>query len=74
MGGLPDGLCFARLEVAVGTPFLASRGWFSFAPSGLAVYSFLNPTACAVGCILSPLRGWFEIAAGGRIDLNRRPQ
>jgi len=30
----------------------------SFAPSGLAPNSCRSPTACAVGCILSPLRGW----------------
>ena len=29
----------------------------SFAPSGLACFHLL-PTACAVGCSLSPLRGW----------------
>src|SRR5271167_2150138 len=32
-------------------------GGFSFARSGLAHFPFY-PTACAVGCILSPLRGW----------------
>jgi hypothetical protein len=36
----------------VGSLFVA----FSFAPSGLN-RSPLAPTACAVGCILSPLRG-----------------
>jgi len=29
----------------------------SFAPLGLAYFSPFLPTACAVGCILSPLRG-----------------
>jgi hypothetical protein len=30
---------------------------FSFAPSGLVHFFLLSPTACAVGCILAPLRG-----------------
>jgi hypothetical protein len=30
----------------------------SFAPSGLALFCRPKPTACAVGCILAPLRGW----------------
>ena len=30
---------------------------FSFAPLGLAQFP-LAPTACVVGCILTPLRGW----------------
>jgi len=34
------------------------RGGRSFAPSGLTHLSILSPTADAVGCILSPLRGW----------------
>jgi hypothetical protein len=29
----------------------------SFAPSGLIVFGAGIPTACAVGCILAPLRG-----------------
>ncbi len=29
-----------------------------FAPSGLVRFVFCQPTACAVGCILSPLRGY----------------
>ena len=39
------------------------QSWFwgdaelSFAPPGLADSTFFLPTACAVGCILSPLRG-----------------
>ena|SRR6266576_2373991 len=32
---------------------------FSFAPLGLAHFSVLAPMACAVGCILSPFRGFF---------------
>jgi hypothetical protein len=31
---------------------------FSFAPPGLVTSIALFPTACAVGCILSPLCGW----------------
>jgi hypothetical protein len=41
---------------------------FSFAPSGLVIFSCFLPTACAVGCILSPLRGWFHFLAGWRHD------
>ena len=33
-------------------------GLVSFAPPGLITAMFLRPTACAVGCILSPLRGF----------------
>lgn len=31
---------------------------FSFAPPGLAEFPQTLPTACAVACVLSPLRGW----------------
>ena len=34
---------------------------FSFAPSGARSFSISPPTACAVGCILSPLRGWQKL-------------
>jgi hypothetical protein len=33
------------------------RGNDSFAPTGLVRFA-LSPTACAVGCILAPLRGF----------------
>jgi hypothetical protein len=39
---------------------------FSFAPSGACLFSLSPPTACAVGCNLSPLRGW------ERQDVTRR--
>src|ERR1700691_3641258 len=43
-------------------PGLPSRpSQFSFASSRLGYLHSLLPTACAVGCILAPLRGW-----GGR--------
>jgi hypothetical protein len=39
--------------------------WFgSFAPPGLVDLFLATPTACAVGCILSPLRG----CAGGFLE------
>jgi hypothetical protein len=37
----------------------------SFAPSGLALFLFAHPTACALGCILSPLRGYIVSSFGG---------
>src|ERR1043166_2183614 len=46
----------------VGNPSAAgqqTRMGLSFAPLGLSQLSCL-PTACAVGCILSPLRGWLR--------------
>src|ERR1019366_2563468 len=36
----------------------------SFAPTGLVQIFVLRPTACAVGCILSPLRGWLHHTSG----------
>jgi len=30
----------------------------SFAPAGLVLLKIFQPTACAVGCVLSPLCGW----------------
>ena len=42
-----------------------SRATFvSFAPPGLADLFRIGPTACAVGCIPSPLRGWGDAALG----------
>jgi hypothetical protein len=38
---------------------------FSFAPLGLGLLLHLFPTACAVGCILAPLRGWGSEALRG---------
>ena len=35
---------------------------FSFAPPGLDLFH-LSTTACAVGCILAPLRGWDWVEA-----------
>src|SRR5208282_4686610 len=35
-----------------------NRRGISIAPSGLVCRYVLAPTACAVGCILAPLRGW----------------
>ncbi len=44
-------MCYVRIHsVIVGTPFGAS-----YDPR-------FGPTACAVGCILSPLRGWEQDA------------
>jgi len=45
-----------RLSNGVGKGRGLCRG-FSFAPPGLLI-SHSPPTACAVGCILSPLRGF----------------
>jgi len=45
----------------------------SFAPLGL-VLSLGSPTACAVGCILSPLRGWLKRVPPGnflKVDSRR---
>jgi hypothetical protein len=36
---------------------------FFFRPFGAYGFRVLSPTACAVGCILSPLRGWIGIGA-----------
>ena len=37
--------------------FVMRTNCASFAPSGLVPFSLSYPTACAVGCNLSPLRG-----------------
>ena len=39
-------------------PGAGSAGLLSSAPTGLVKHPRLRPTACAVGCILSPLRGF----------------
>jgi len=31
-----------------------------FRPFGACSFLLVVPTACAVGCILSPLRGWMQ--------------
>jgi len=41
-------------------------GTVSFAPSELAHFRTLAPTAYAVGSILSPLRGWALVRTYGR--------
>ena len=38
-------------------------GCFSFAAPGLIHAPNSVPTACALGCILSPLRGWSLLSA-----------
>jgi hypothetical protein len=42
----------ARMDLRAGPK------WDSFAPAGLGHFPASAPTACAVGCILSPLCGW----------------
>jgi hypothetical protein len=45
-----------RQRQRAGAPAL--QGDFSAVPAGLGSSFFSLPTACAVGCILSPLCGW----------------
>src|ERR1700752_4524051 len=43
---------------------------YCFAPLGLTEFSLNKPTACVVGCMLSPLRGW-EAFLHGSLDFTR---
>ena len=69
-GGCMAGLGFLCRRAFIGFDFIAAATRpFSFAPSGLAHFSADAPTACAVGCILAPLRGWGGAALCIRIAL-----
>jgi hypothetical protein len=48
----------AEIAKQIGAKVGLDQTTFSFAPPGLGYVSPVLPTACAVGCVLSPLRGF----------------
>src|SRR5262249_30133627 len=49
---------FGASFMVISEPHGLRRGLHSFAASRLRLWCFRNPTACTVGCILSPLCGF----------------